>query len=127
MNPELRAKIQTVNEHQERDRETYRLASKIVDKLDPEAIVGTLEKLGEAKLQKILEWIKVASEPPAKPKKVKVAHSFDLVRLSSSKAIVDISPNTIRKYHDQGLQFYRQGKAVFFSKSELEEFIRRTA
>ena len=50
--------------------------------------------------------------------------SFDLVRLSKSKEAVDICPNTLRAYHRDGLQFYRRGKAVFFSKSELEQFIR---
>lgn len=50
--------------------------------------------------------------------------SFDLIRLSKSKAVVDISSNTIRAYNRDGLPLYRRGKAVFFSKSELEQFLR---
>lgn len=50
--------------------------------------------------------------------------SFDLFRLSKSKQSVDLAPNTLRAYHKRGLRFYRQGKAVFVSKSELQIFIR---
>ncbi len=50
--------------------------------------------------------------------------SFDLFRLSKSKEAVDISPNTLRAYHDEGLPFYRKGKPVFVSKAELAHFIR---
>jgi hypothetical protein len=50
--------------------------------------------------------------------------TFDLVRLSKSKDEVDICPNTMRGYNREGLPFYRRGKAVFFSKSELADFIR---
>jgi len=53
--------------------------------------------------------------------------SFDLARLTHAKDIVDISPNTIRSYFDQGLNRYKLGKAVFFSISELEGFIRSKA
>lgn len=53
--------------------------------------------------------------------------SFDLVRLSKSKSAVDICPNTIRAYSRQGLSLYRKGKAVFFSKTELDRFIREEA
>ena len=49
---------------------------------------------------------------------------FDLFRLSKSKDIVDVSANTLRSYNREGLPFYRQGKAIFISKSELEAFIR---
>lgn len=49
---------------------------------------------------------------------------FDLFRLSKSKEVVDLAPNTIRAYHRDGLPFYRQGKAVFVSKAELASFIR---
>lgn len=52
------------------------------------------------------------------------AQSFDLFRLSKSKDTVDICPNTLRSYRRQGLQFYRRGKAVFVSKTELEGFIK---
>lgn len=50
--------------------------------------------------------------------------NFDLARLSKSKQTVDVCPNTLREYHRQGLNFYRCGKAVFFSKAELANFIR---
>ena len=53
--------------------------------------------------------------------------NFDLFRLTKSKATVDLAPNTLRAYHDQGLPFYRRGKAVFISKSELDAFIRNPA
>jgi hypothetical protein len=49
---------------------------------------------------------------------------FDLVRLSKSKEIVDFAPNTIRAYDKEGLALYRKGKAVFFSKAELERFLK---
>ncbi len=52
---------------------------------------------------------------------------FDLVRLSQSKKAVDLAPNTIRAYGRDGLKIYRMGKAAFFSRTELEEFIRKTA
>lgn len=53
--------------------------------------------------------------------------SFDLFRLSKSKHTVDICSNTLRKFHEEGLQFYRRGRAVFVSKSELAVFIRARA
>ena len=49
---------------------------------------------------------------------------FDLFRLSKSKETVDICSNTLRSYHRQGLPFYRQGNAVFISRTELVQFIR---
>jgi hypothetical protein len=54
----------------------------------------------------------------------KNSQSFDLFRLTKSKEQVDVHPNTIRKYHKCGLQFYKVGRAVFVSKSELDAFIR---
>jgi hypothetical protein len=54
-----------------------------------------------------------------------VIRSWDLFRLSKSKSIVDLVPNTLRDYNARGLPFYRQGKVVFVSKSELEAFIRQ--
>jgi hypothetical protein len=51
-------------------------------------------------------------------------HSFDLFRLSKSKDVVDICSNTLRSYEKEGLPFYKKGKAVYVSKSELEQFIR---
>lgn len=52
---------------------------------------------------------------------------FDFFRLSKAKSTVDICSNTLRKFHEEGLQFYRRGRAVFVSKSELEMFIRARA
>jgi len=52
---------------------------------------------------------------------------IDLFRLCRSKEIVDLCPNTLRAFHQQGLRFYRCGGAVFISKSELEQFIRSRA
>jgi hypothetical protein len=49
---------------------------------------------------------------------------FDLFRLSKSKDIVDVCPNTLRSYFKAGLPFYRKGKAIFISKAELGAFIR---
>jgi hypothetical protein len=53
------------------------------------------------------------------------AASFDLCRILHSKEAVSLCSNTIRAYFKQGLNCYRKGKVVFFSKSELEAFIRR--
>jgi hypothetical protein len=53
--------------------------------------------------------------------------NFDLVRVSKSKSAVDVCPNTIRRLATEGLALYRNGRAVFFSKSELEGFIRARA
>ena len=51
--------------------------------------------------------------------------SFDLVRISHSKAILDISPNTLRAYaRDGGLAIYKKGKAAFVSRQELAAYIR---
>jgi hypothetical protein len=55
------------------------------------------------------------------------AGNFDMVRLSKSKATVDLSPNTIRNFAEQGLRLYRHGKMVFFSKTELAALIRTKA
>lgn len=48
---------------------------------------------------------------------------FDLVRLSKSKKEVDLSPNTIRAYFQRGLPYYKMGKAIFFSRIQLHQFI----
>ena len=55
------------------------------------------------------------------------AAGFDLCRLSKSKALVDLAPNTIRSYAKEGLSLYRKGRAVFFSRAELDQFIRASA
>ena len=52
------------------------------------------------------------------------AGSFDLFRLSKSKAVVDVSPNTLRAYFKAGLNFYKRGKAIFVSRAEVDAFIR---
>jgi len=49
---------------------------------------------------------------------------FDLARLSKSKEIVDLASNTLRAWERAGaIHFYRRGKTVFFSKSEVAAFI----
>jgi hypothetical protein len=53
--------------------------------------------------------------------------NFDLVRITRAKREVNISTNTIRAYAREGLSLYRKGRACFFSRSELAEFILRTA
>lgn len=55
------------------------------------------------------------------------AGSFDLCRLSKSKELVDLASNTLRKFNREGLVFYRCGKMVFFSRSELAQFIHAKA
>jgi hypothetical protein len=50
--------------------------------------------------------------------------SFDLIRITKSKDTVDLAPNTIRSFARQGLKLYKCGKACFFSRAELEHFIR---
>jgi hypothetical protein len=49
---------------------------------------------------------------------------FDLFQVSQGKTEVKLSPHVLRKYHKQGLPFYRHGKFVFVSKRELQEFLR---
>ncbi len=49
--------------------------------------------------------------------------AFDLFRLSKSKEVVDVCPNTLREYNRRGLPFYHRGKAIFVSKIELARFI----
>jgi hypothetical protein len=51
--------------------------------------------------------------------------SFDLCRISHAKQNTSLCSNTIRAYFRQGLGCYRRGKVVFFSKTELEAFIRK--
>jgi hypothetical protein len=48
---------------------------------------------------------------------------FDLFRLSRAKATVDVCPNTLRAYFKAGLPCYRMGKAIFISRSQLQQFI----
>jgi hypothetical protein len=51
----------------------------------------------------------------------------DMFRLSKSKAVVDLAPNSIRKMIRQGLRCYKWGRAVFVSKAETLAFIRNGA
>ena len=53
------------------------------------------------------------------------AGSFDLFRLSKSKAAVDLAPNTLRAYFKDGLNFYKRGKAIFVSRAEVDAYIRK--
>jgi hypothetical protein len=64
-----------------------------------------------------------SSHPPA----VGAPANFDLVRLTRAKPEVNICANTLRAYAQNGLRLYRCGRAVFFSKNELAEFIRQNA
>ena len=50
--------------------------------------------------------------------------NFDLFRLSKSKQVVDLAPNTIRALNRKGLPIYRNGRIAFVSKSELEAFLK---
>jgi hypothetical protein len=55
-------------------------------------------------------------------------HSLDLFRISRSKKLVDLSPNSIRKLHREcGLRIYFSGGASWVSRSELEAVIRAHA
>ena len=68
MNPDLKAKLDSANEHyeallaSEHDRATYLLATMIVDPLEPEKSIAELETLGEEKLRMIVAWLNQAAE-----------------------------------------------------------------
>ena len=51
---------------------------------------------------------------------------FDLFRINAAKIEVGCTPNTIRSYIRQGLKCYKVGKAMWISRSELSEFIRKS-
>lgn len=51
-------------------------------------------------------------------------NSFDLFRLQRAREEVGVCINTLREYNKQGLRFYRDGKKVYVSKTELEAHIR---
>ena len=53
------------------------------------------------------------------------AASAEMVRITKAKAAVDISSNTIRAFQKRGLPLYKIGRATFFSRSDLEAFLRR--
>jgi len=63
MNPDLKAKLESANEHYEAllrtetERATYLLATMIIDPLEPEKSIAELEKLGEEKLRDIVTWL----------------------------------------------------------------------
>jgi len=42
---------------------------------------------------------------------------FGFFRLSKSKLMVDVCPNTPRAYNAQGLPFYKVGKSIFVNYS----------
>jgi hypothetical protein len=57
-----KARPEQANEHPEallhdEQRETYWLAARIMDKLDPEKSILELEELGEEKLRQIVAWM----------------------------------------------------------------------
>jgi hypothetical protein len=52
------------------------------------------------------------------------ATSFDLFRIQRARQEVGICINTLRAYRKDGLPFYKDGKKVYVSKSELAAFIR---
>jgi hypothetical protein len=64
VNPDLQAKFRTASLHYEaflrteQNRETFRLASLIIDKLEPGRSIAELEKLGEERLRQIVEWMR---------------------------------------------------------------------
>lgn len=53
--------------------------------------------------------------------------TFDLVRITRARRAVGVCPNTIYAFAKNGLNLYRKGRMVFFSKAELADHIRRTA
>jgi len=64
VNPDLQAKFQAASQRYEtfmlaeRNRETFRLASLIIDILEPGRSIAALEKLGEERLTQIVGWLK---------------------------------------------------------------------
>ena len=53
--------------------------------------------------------------------------SFDMCRITHSKRQCNVSIGTMRKYAREGLKLYKVGKALWFSKTELADFIRSHA
>jgi hypothetical protein len=64
VNPDLHAQFHNASQRYEaflraeQDRETFRLASLIIDKLEPGRSIAQLEKLGEERLRQIVEWMR---------------------------------------------------------------------
>ncbi len=52
-------------------------------------------------------------------------NTSDLCRITKAKQAVDMSPNTVRMLFGRGLTEYKVGRAVYFSRSELELFVKR--
>lgn len=52
-------------------------------------------------------------------------NTSDLIRISHSKTACGLCPNSVRNLFAQGLTCYRVGRASFFSRSELENLIKR--
>jgi hypothetical protein len=89
-----------------------------------EAVIGPVALIGTRAASRTTQKQMKAQKPIIQSQQ---APGFDLVRLSKSKQVVYVCPNTVRAYAKQGLNLYRRGKAVFFSKAELEAFIRSSA
>jgi hypothetical protein len=53
--------------------------------------------------------------------------NFEMVRISKAKETCDVCPNTIRAYAAEGLPLYKVGKSVYFSRTDLANFIRGRA
>lgn len=92
-----------------------------------EGFTSGLYELHEAvvKLRDVVEETVTGRVKIEKTQLQRAASGFDLFRLTKGKVEVGLSPNTLRAYNRQGLAFYRQGKCVFISKIELDEFIRK--
>jgi hypothetical protein len=64
VNPDLHPQFQAASQNYEaflraeQDRETFRLASLIIDKLEPGRSIAELEKLGEVRLRQIVGWMR---------------------------------------------------------------------
>ena len=80
-------------------------------------------------LEELLRLLRQTPKPQAarpQPQQA-AAPSFDLVRIQKSKKAVDLSPNTIRSFFKEGLKKYKRRGLTFFSRSELERFLKEKA
>jgi len=68
----------------------------------------------------VMATMKAISNPASQNQ----ATNFDLFRLQRAKQEVGVCINTLRAYHEDGLPFYKDGKKVYVSKSELAAHIR---
>ena len=68
LHPDLKARLEGADETfeaivaAEQDRETYRLAERIVNKMDPEESIRRFEKLGRIRLHAVLSWLQNAND-----------------------------------------------------------------